>query len=269
MAVLLLGTYLLFGNKQDPAPTPDNTQSTVVVPETPPLDFSVMNAAINTTVAAYPGFDIGVAVIDIKTGESMSYGAPEAFVAASTAKVLTAVAYLHDVEQGNLTLTQQVGGRSAQQALEALIVDSDNQAWYDLNNVVMSHAELAAYAERVGFVGYDPDQNSVVASSMATLLSNLYQGRLLNPEHTKLLLSYMQRATEVEYITSIVPTGTVVYHKPGYLKDRIHDALVIDNGSRPYVLVVFTKSRTATYDSAAGEAIFKQIAQATFETFIK
>lgn len=260
---------MLFGKRESSAPAPDAPQAAVMVPETLALDFSVMNASINETVTAYPGYDIGVAVIDIKTGESMSYGAPEAFVAASTAKVLTAIAYLHDVEQGKLSLSQQVGGRSAQQALEALIVDSDNQVWYDLNNVVMSHAELAAYAQRVGFVGYDPDQNSVVASSMATLLSNLYERRLLNTEHTDLLLTHMKRATEVEYVTSLVPTGTVVYHKPGYLKDRIHDALIIDNGSRPYVLVVFTKSRTATYDSTEGEAIFTRVAQATFQTFIK
>lgn len=232
------------------------------------LDYTSMDATIRSVIAANPGMDIGVATVDIKTGDTKTYGVEEVFVAASTAKLLTAIAFLHDVEQGKHTLTETVGGRTAQSALEALIVDSDNQAWNDLNNVAMSHTEIAAYAKTIGFTAYDPDRNTTTATSLATLLGNLYQRRLLDETHTSLLLSYMERAKEVQYIPDSAPDGVKVYHKPGYLSDRVHDAAVVDDGERPYALVIFTKARNKVYNTTAGATVFSQIAAATYETFL-
>lgn len=237
-------------------------------PEIPKkLDFTTMGAAINTEIAKYPYMDIGVSVIDIKTGDAQEYGVQNPFVAASTAKLLTAISYLHDVEQGKATLSQKVGTRTAQDALQALIVESDNEAWNDFNNGVMSHAELAAYASSIGLTNYNPDTNTVTPTSIAKLLSDLYQQKLINKEHTQLLLSYMSQAKEVEFITNTVPSGTKVYHKPGYLADRVHDAAIIDNGKRPYVLVIFSKSRTKGYDMTKGEILFKQVTLASLTAF--
>lgn len=132
----------------------------------------------------------------------------------------------------------------------------------------MSHEELAAYANSIGFSEYDPDANTVTPSSLARLLSNLYQKRLINDENTELLLSYMERAKEVPYLSDAAPTGVKIYHKPGYLTDRVHDAAVIDNKDRPYVLVVFTKSRTGLYNATSGADIFTSIAKSSYSSFI-
>lgn len=248
----------------------DNVAAAAVEPEpVKSLDYTDMSARINGVIAANPGMDIGVATVDLATGDTNTYGVKEVFVAASTAKLLTAIAYLHDVEQGQHTLTEKVGTRTAQTAMEAMIVDSDNEAWYDFNNVTLSHEEMATYADRIGFTDYDPDRNTATATSLATLLGNLYQKRLLDEAHTNLLLSFMERAKEVQYIADTVPAGTKVYHKPGYLTDRMHDAAIVDDGKRPYVLVIFTKSRTKVYDSAAGATVFTQVASATYDTFLK
>ncbi len=233
------------------------------------LDFTSMNTAINAEIQKYPYMDIGVAIIDIKTGDSQTYGVQNPFVAASTAKLLTAIAYLHDVEQGKATLAQSVGTRTAQDALKAMIIDSDNEAWNDFNNGVMSHAELAQYANSIGIANYNPDTNTITPASVATLLSDLYQHKLINKEHTDLLLSYMAQAKEVEFITNTISAGIKVYHKPGYLADRVHDAAIIDDGKRPYVLVIFSKSRSAGYDMSLGATLFKQITLATTGTFVK
>ena len=270
MVSFLVGSFLMLsGGTRSVATNSENVKPAVVVAETIPLNLEPLTNSINAIIAEYPGMDIGVSLVDIKTGEAQSYGVQVPFVAASTAKLLTAIAYLHDVEQGKLSLDQQIGGQTAKKALEALIINSDNQAWYDLNNIVMTHAELLEYANIIGFTGYDPDSNTVIPSSLANLLSNLYQKRLLNEVNTNLLLSFMKRAKEVEYITSIIPSGVSVYHKPGYLNDRIHDALIIDGNNRPYVLVIFTKSRSANYDVQAGTDVFVRTAKATFATFLE
>lgn len=274
LAAVLLGVFFIVdiplgknGNVQgaqthevEAAPKPEPVKQ---------LNFTTMNAAIDSEIGKYPYMDIGVAVVDIKTGDSQTYGVENPFVAASTAKLLTAIAFLHDVEEGTATLSQQVGARSAEEALQAMIIDSDNAAWNDFNNSVMSHAQLAAFATKIGLEQYNPDTNTITPASVAKLLSNLYQNKLLNKEHTDLLLSYMQQAKEVEFITNAVPSGVKVYHKPGYLTDRIHDATIIDDGNRPYVLVIFSKSRSTGYNAVQGEALFKQVTLATTATFIR
>lgn len=239
-------------------------------PETPKqLDHHAMANEINTVISKHPSMDIGVSWVDIKTGESGDYGVQVPFVAASTAKLLTAMAFLHKVEEGTASLDDQVGSRTARASLEAMIVKSDNEAWNDFNNSVMSHDDLAAYANLIGLTEYDPDKNTITPTSLAKLLSNFYQKRLLNEQHTETLLSYMQRAELVPYISDVAPPGVKVYHKPGYLKDRVHDATIIDNGDRPYVLVVFTKSRTGSYDTTSGVDVFTSIAKSSFESFLK
>lgn len=268
---LLIFSWTFLVRGESGGPVTEDTSAAAALPTPEPiksLDYSSMDAAVNGVIAANPGMDIGVATVDVKTGDTKTYGVEEVFVAASTAKLLTAITFLHQVEQGEHSLTDKVGGRSAQAALETLIVDSDNQAWVDLNNVAMSHAEMAAYATTIGFTNYDPNRNTTTATSLATLLSNLYQKKLLNEQHTGLLLSYMERAKEVQYIPQSVPEGVKVYHKPGYLSDRVHDAAIVDDGKRPYVVVIFTKARNKVYNTTAGAAVFSQVAAATYQTFL-
>jgi beta-lactamase class A len=78
----------------------------------------------------------------------------------------------------------------------------------------------------------------------------------------------MAQAKEVEFITNTVPSGIKIYHKPGYLADRVHDAAIIDDGKRPYVLVIFSKSRSTGYNMTQGSTLFKQITLATTDTFV-
>jgi beta-lactamase class A len=273
MSALLVTAGIIIGvpgkSKSEVKATSTTVATVAQAKPAPPkkLDFTTMNSAITAEILKYSSMDVGVSVIDIKTGDTAEYGVQNPFVAASTAKMLTAIAYLHDVEQGKATLTQQVGNRNAKDALQALIVDSDNVAWDAFNNGVMSHTELAAYATSIGLSNYNPNNNTITPTSVAKLLSDLYQEKLLNHEHTQLLLTYMSQAKEVEFITNTVPTGTKVYHKPGYLADRVHDAAIIDNGKRPYVLIIFSKSRTNSYNMTKGGTLFKNITLATLSTF--
>lgn len=248
----------------------DPRQQVEPEPERPKqLDHTVMANEINAVIAKYPGMDIGVSWVDIKTGESGDYGVQVPFIAASTAKLLTAMAFLHEVEQGNASLDDMVGGRPASQALELMIVDSDNPSWKAFNNTVLGLDELLVYAEKVGLTDYDPDRNTATPATIAKLLSNFYQKRLLNEEHTNMLLGYMERAKLVPYVSDVAPAGVKVYHKPGFLTDRVHDATIIDNGDRPYVLVVFTKSRTGDYNTTAGIDVFTTVAKSSFDSFLR
>jgi beta-lactamase class A len=222
---------------------------------------------INEVIKNYPAMDISVAVADIHSGALLQYGKDEPFHAASTSKLLTAISYLRLVEEEEAHLDDNIGGLTARRRLQKLIEDSDQAAWEELNGR-LGHSRLWADATMIGLSGYNPNDNSIKASDIAVLLRRLYTGQLLNPEHTALLLEFMNKAGETEHIVDAIPSEAKVFHKAGWLSDRFHDAAVIDNGKRPYVLVIFSKT-SGQYNSRQGKELFRQLTAATVEVFFK
>lgn len=228
---------------------------------------SQMATAINSAIASDSDMDIGVAVQDLNNGHLYHYGLTEPFIAASVAKLITANLYLHDVEIGHYSLSKQLSYGSAKYELQQMIEQSDNQAWNDFNTL-LTHNGLESYAASIGLTNYDPDQNTLTDTDIAQLLGKFYKGQLLNRQDTDLLLSYMQSANETDYIVASVPAGIKVYHKAGWLSDRVHDAAIIDNGKHPYVLVIFSKQQDADdYDATEGQQLFATITKATLTAF--
>jgi hypothetical protein len=57
-----------------------------------------------------------------------------------------------------------------------------------------------------------------------------------------------------------------VYHKVGYLADRLHDAAIIKRGDRSYVLVIFSKA-SGNYNFTRGASLFGSITESTLKVF--
>lgn len=230
------------------------------------IDGEAMQTKIEAIIGSYPHLDIAVSVVDLQDGTGYNYGLSNtAFIAASTTKVLTATFLLQQVEKGNASLSQPIGDSTASNLLRQMIVHSDNSAWYALNTF-LGEKNLQTYAENLGMVQYDHTSNSLASADMALLLKKLYTGELLNAENTKLLLGYMRQADQTEYIVDAVGDAADVYHKAGYLEDRVLDVAIIDNGTHPYVLVIFSKA-TVTYDPAEEMQLFSDITAATLGIF--
>ena len=232
--------------------------------------ITTMNQQINNVIAQNPNMDIGVSVINLDNNQTYNYGETDPFIAASVGKLITASLYLQDVQNGTYTMSQELSYDTAQNELKNMIVNSDNTAWTDFNGL-LGHDALQNYGNQIGLTNYDPDVNTMTASDISSLLSKLYKGQLLNPTNTQLLLSYMKQAdTDYgQYIVAAVPSGVTVYHKVGWLSDRVHDAAIITDGTHSYVLVIFTKAEDGSnYDETAGEQVFHQITQATDQTFL-
>src|SRR5687768_10296524 len=78
-------------------------------------------------VASRPG-DIGVAALDLGSGELVSINGDTPFPMASTVKVAIAANYLAQVEHGRRSLSDRIGGRSAERLIELMLINSDNPA---------------------------------------------------------------------------------------------------------------------------------------------
>lgn len=233
----------------------------------PPINETPMAAQINQIINN-SSLEVGVSIVDITNNRHYQYGLGSTdYEAASTTKLLSAALFLHDVEQGQASLKQPLGRSTAQAEMQKMIVVSDDDAWVDFNGL-LGHPALLQYARSLGMDSYDPDTNNIDPDDLTLLLAKLYQRKLLNTQHTNLLLAYMTKADYPEYIGGVIPKGVKFYHKIGYLDDRIMDTAIIDNGHRPYALVVFTKDPSGTgYDQTAGLQVFHDITGATLKAF--
>lgn len=208
--------------------------------------------------AKYPNLDIGVSVINVNGGQKQTYGETAPFIGASTTKVLTAIVYLHQVEYGKVSLNDKINNSTATKQLGLMIEKSDNDAWNALAKRVGTKF-LQAYGEGLG-LSYDRTNNSLSTADMAILLQKLYAGQLLNEDNTALLLNHMHNSVE-SYIGDGLGEGYKVYHKAGWLDDRVMDSAIVTQGNRAYVLVIFSKTYYGKYNFNTGAKLFSEISK--------
>jgi beta-lactamase class A len=200
-----------------------------------------------------PGYRIGLALADVSGDAALTFGDPEAFTAASTAKIITAAAYYHLVEIGEASMDDPLGDYDAAFQLEAMVNESNNDSWLLLMDAV-GYPRLADYASSIG-VDYDPEQNLLTPSDMALVLKQLYAGDLLNPDNTTELLGYMQDTNNEELIPAGSQSGIEVFHKYGEIDGELHDAAVLAYRGSSFVLVIFTENADGTQDPGQAEVI--------------
>jgi beta-lactamase class A len=227
--------------------------------------ISAYQQSINTILAHYSSEDIAVQAIDLDNNQTQTFGVNAAFTAGSTAKLLTAVAYFHALERGDISPNATINGEDATAAMKAMIVDSDDDAWAGFNEA-LTHGYLAQYASDIGWHDYDVDINTMPADDIATLLAKLGKGQLLNKAHTAELLGFMGHANYRNYIVAAVPSGYQVYHKVGLVDDEVHDASIISKDGRSVVLVIFSKGNS-DYDLTTRANMMHAITQATLSTY--
>ena len=233
-------------------------------PETP-WNAAALDAEIQRILAENSGYRIGVALVDNAGGDPTVYGDASPFVAASTAKLITAAAYYHLVETGEKTLDAPLGSFDAAFQLKAMVNTSSDDSWLLLMQDI-GYPRLIEYAASAG-IHYDPEENLVAPSEMALLLRQLSTGTLLNAEHTAELLGYMQQTNNERLIPAAVDPAITLQHKYGEVEGYMHDAAILSSGGRSYSLVIYTWGEdpiesearlTAVHDlaRAVSEAVF-------------
>ncbi|MDB5168772.1 MAG: serine hydrolase [Candidatus Saccharibacteria bacterium] len=209
----------------------------------PPDIFKpTVQADINQAIATDGDVEVAVSLVDLDTGKQYDAGETGVvFQAASTAKLIAVIDYLHEVELGNVTLDQTIDGTSARQLIKQMLEVSDNTAWVDINNVLGSKQQ--AYAQSIGLTSFTGGEyNTITAADEAKLLSLLYQGKLINTEHKELMYSYMNAADGTNLIKSALPSDATVYHKYGMLGGNLHDTAIVNYQGHNFALVIFTKN---------------------------
>jgi beta-lactamase class A len=265
MAALLSAGYLFFAHVRSVHAAQVAAQNAA---ETRARNARIANldGQINGILNANSDIEYSVSLIDLDTGARKHFGESAVYTAASTGKLLTAVDFLHQVDQGQHSLTESIDGSSAKTLLQKMIVNSDDTAWQSLNDT-LTHDQMHAYAQSIGFTNYDPSANTLTSNDIALLLKKLDKDQLLSRTNTQLLLSYMKGANYRDYIVPAVPANDTVYHKVGIVNDDVHDAAIITSGTHSFVLVIFSNGE-GDYDWTSRAQTMQQITTAAIKAYL-
>jgi beta-lactamase class A len=200
--------------------------------------------------------DVGIAALDLASGEVVSVRGDEPFPMASTVKVAIAANYLAQVEYGRRSLNDTIHGQSAASLMRAMLIHSDNnatdillkdlggpetvQGWLNQNGVSGLHMDRTIAQLLRSPRDLHDRRDSSTPRAMVDLLRRIDSGKLLRPSSRQYLLGLMSNCmTGRNRMKALLPAGTRVEHKTGTLSGLTSDVGFITLPSGRRIAVAF------------------------------
>jgi beta-lactamase class A len=206
--------------------------------------------------------DVGIAALDLNTGESISIKGNTPFPMASTVKVAVAALYLSQVDHGQRSLDDTVNGQSVRSLMARMLIHSDNVATDILLKDLGGPHALHSWLADNGITGLHVDRtiaqllsakrdlwdrrDSSTPTAMVDLLRRIYKAELIRPESRNYLLDLMARCeTGKNRMKALLPNGVTVEHKTGTLTGLADDVgfITMPDGHR-IAVAIFTRGGT-------------------------
>jgi len=203
--------------------------------------------------------DVGIAALDLNTGESVSIKGDTPFPMASTVKVAIAALYLSQVDHGQKTLDDTIDGQPVRRLMGRMLIYSDNHAADILFKDVGGPTAVHHFLTQNGIQGVHVDRtiaqllsakrdlwdtrDSSTPRGMIELLKSIYKAKIISPDSRDYLLGVMAKCqTGRNRIKSMLPAGTPVEHKTGTLNGLADDVgfISMPDGHR-IAVAIFTR----------------------------
>jgi len=210
------------------------------------------------SLVANTSADVGIAALDLNTGETVSIKGNTAFPMASTVKVAIAALYLAQVDHGRRSLDDSINGQSARSLMARMLIHSDNRATDILLKDLGGPSAVHNWLEDNGVTGLRVDRtisqllsskrdlwdrrDSSTPVAMVDLLKRIYKAELIKPESRNYLLDLMSRCeTGKNRMKALLP-GVPIEHKTGTLDGLTDDVgfITLPDGRRVAV-AIFTR----------------------------
>jgi beta-lactamase class A len=264
-----------------------------------------------TSICSRAQGSVGVAVVHVETGRAASVNGNAVLPLYSVFKLPLAITVLKAVEANRLNVEQMVHvtpdeivpgtpdntalwstpvDRSVAQLIEFSISRSDNTSTDKLLQLVGGPARVAEQMHSLGFNNLDihssvmdyvkarQNVNTGTADDLANLLTQLQQGKILQPAQSQLLLGYMRGATTgLRRLRGDLPAGTIVADKTGSgerntqtnLAKATNDVglITLPNGKGTLAMAVLvTDSRLVDTEQ---EKLIADLARAAYDEYAK
>ena len=203
--------------------------------------------------------DVGIAALDLKSGESISVRGDVPFPMASTVKVGVAALYLAQVDHGRRSLDDTINGVPVRSLMARMIIHSDNRATDIILKDLGGPSALHDWLQDNGVSGLRVDRtiaqllgdrrdlwdrrDSSTPTAMVDLLGRIYRAELIKPASRNYLLDLMSRCeTGKNRMKALLPSGTPVEHKTGTLSGLTDDVgfITLPDGRR-IAIAIFTR----------------------------
>jgi len=206
--------------------------------------------------------DVGIAALDLNTGETISIQGNTPFPMASTVKVAVAALYLAQVDHGRRSLDDTISGVPARSLMARMLIHSDNRATDMLLKDLGGPGAVHDWLQEHGITGLRVDRtiaqllsdrrdlwdqrDSSTPTAMVDLLKRIYKGELIKPQSRNYLLRLMaQCQTGKNRMKALLPSGTPVEHKTGTLSGLSDDVgfITLPDGRR-IAVAIFARGGT-------------------------
>lgn len=200
--------------------------------------------------------DVGIAALDLTRGTVISINGDQSYPMASTVKVAIAATYLAQVDHGRRSMSDPIGGKTAAQLMNLMLIHSDNRATDLLLNNLGGPTTVSQWLNFNGMSGMRIDRtiaqllharrdlrdrrDSATPMAMVELLRKIDSGNVLSTGSRALLLATMANCqTGRNRIKALLPFGTRVEHKTGTLDGLTDDVgfITLDDGRRIAVAI--------------------------------
>jgi len=209
---------------------------------------------LNSMVAGSSA-DVGIAALDLNTGETVSIKGNTPFPMASTVKVAVAALYLSQVDHGRRSLDDTIKGQSARSLMARMLIHSDNRATDVLIGDLGGPGTIHSWLQQNGVSGLRVDRNiaqllaakrdlwdhrdSSTPTAMVDFLKRIYRAELIKPASRDYLLDLMaQCQTGKNRMKALLP-GVPIEHKTGTLDGLTDDVgfITMPDGHRVAVAI--------------------------------
>jgi beta-lactamase class A len=208
-----------------------------------------------SSLVANKSADVGIAALDLNTGETVSIKGNTPFPMASTVKVAIAALYLAQVDNGHRSLDDTINGQSARSLMARMLIHSDNHATDILLKDLGGPNAVHDWLRDNGMTGLRVDRtiaqllsakrdlwdrrDSSTPVAMVDLLRRIYKAELIKPESRNYLLDLMSRCqTGKNRMKALLP-GVPIEHKTGTLDGLTDDVgfITLPDGRRVAVAI--------------------------------
>ncbi len=218
-------------------------------------DLAGLEQQLNSFVSGRSA-DVGIAALDLNTGEEVSIKGDTPFPMASTVKVAIAALYLSQVDHGRRSLDDSINGQSVRGLMRRMLIYSDNRAADVLFKDVGGPTAVHEWLRDNGVTGVRVDRtiaqllnahrdlwdrrDSSTPVAMVELLRRIYSAELIKPESRNYLLDLMSQCqTGKNRMKALLPYGVTVEHKTGTLTGLADDVgfITMPDGHRIAVAI--------------------------------